>query len=68
MMRHYKMLDPKRWDSGFEPHYGIKTSYGIRGGCGSDQTIYALGTACGKWFWLRKGSDHVRVVLPASLL
>ena len=26
------------------------------------------GTACGRWFWLRKGSDHVGVVLPASLL
>ena len=25
-------------------------------------------TACGRWFWVRRGSDHVKVVLPASLL
>ena len=25
-------------------------------------------TACGRWFWVRRGSDHARVVLPASLL
>ena len=25
-------------------------------------------TACGRWSWARKGSDHVGVVLPAYLL
>ena len=33
------MLDTKRWDSGCEPHYGIKTSYSIGCGCGGDQAI-----------------------------
>ena len=25
-------------------------------------------TACGRWFWMRKGSDCVGVVIPASIL
>ena len=33
------MLGTKRWDSGFEQHYGIKNSDGIRGDCGCNQAI-----------------------------
>ena len=25
-------------------------------------------TACSRWFWVRKGSDHMGVAIPASLL
>ena len=25
-------------------------------------------TACGRCFWMRKGSDHVGVAIPASIL
>ena len=33
------MLGTKRWDNGFEQHYGIKNGDGIRGDCGCNQAI-----------------------------